>query len=291
MLFPKYDCFEKQYNNSSLKEYENFLHFELLRNKDEGRIENIAKFKEKSEKFWEKEKRNVEADIRIINLFVTNNSVLDDYMLIEKNTNMARGKQIQVLKNIHRQFLTYETVALENALAPNNLVSFQTFTKLPVFTKKEYTLINKGTKDEFPMKQWANIRYNKLVWETKDIYQRFFTSIPGLREEVNRVLSKIVLINVPDVFDNDQQRWCQSFGSHHIFRLYARKVEQCIQRIKDNLENNPTPRHYQCVCGSLLNKKNRAYHEQISLRHKNYLKYQQNSSNQQSSNHQCFKLN
>lgn len=267
-MFPKYEFFDKNYHNSSLRDYETFLHLELLRNQDEGNILDIQKFKEKSRLFWEEEKKKVEPNQRIINLFLQNNIVLDKYLdedIIEKKkikTNFEKGKQIQVLQNVYRQFEIYEKIALENALASNNLVSFQTFNKLPSLTNKEYTLIHKGTKDEFLMKQFQNIQLNKLVLETKDIHRRFFSSIPGLRKEVNNILSNIVQINIPDVYDNDQQRWCQSFGSHHIFRLYADKVKLLIDRLKDEKKTI-----YECPCGSKLLFKNKLHHERNALKH------------------------
>ena len=266
-MFPKYEFFDKQYHNSSLRDYETFLHLELLRNQDEGNIIDIQKFKEKSRLFWEEEKQKVEPNQRIINLFLANNIVLDEYIIDKNKTNFEKGKQIQVLQNIYRQFEIYEKVALENALAADNLVSFQTFNKLPSLTKKEYTIIHKGTQDEFQMKQFENIQLNKLIVETKDIHRRFFTSIPGLRKEVNNILSKIAQINIPDVYDNDQQRWCQSFGSHHIFRFYADKVKLCIDRLKDEIKTI-----YECPCGSKLLFKNKLHHERTGLKHKLYYK-------------------
>jgi DNA-directed RNA polymerase subunit RPC12/RpoP len=266
-MFPKYEFFDKQYHNSSLRDYETFLHLELLRNQDEGNIIDIQQFKENSRLFWEEEKQKVEPNQRIINLFLANNIVLDEYIIDKNKTNFKKGKQIQVLQNIHRQFEIYEKVALENALAADNLVSFQTFNKLPSLTKKEYTIIHKGTQDEFQMKQFENIQLNKLILETKDIYRRFFTSIPGLRKEVNNILSKIAQINIPDVYDNDQQRWCQSFGSHHIFRFYADKVKLCIDRLKDEMKTI-----YECPCGSKLLFKNKLHHERTGLKHNLYNK-------------------
>ena len=272
MIFPKYEYFEKQYNKSSLTDYESFLQLELARYYDEGKIDNINEFKARSERFWLKEKKNVEPNYRIVNLFLQNNTILDSYIDFQKNTNIENGKQLQVLTNVHRQFITYKTVALENALATNNSVSFQAFTKLPSITRKETIIVHKGTQHEFEMKQWENIRFNKLILETKDVYRRFFTSIPGLREEVNQMLSKIIQINVSDVYDNNQQQWCQSFGSHHIFQMYADKVFECIQSIKDKMYKLKLKKDsYQCICGCELKLRNKLYHEKNSSRHQMFV--------------------
>jgi hypothetical protein len=239
MIFPKFSNFRILTDNDSIEDYNQFLLREINHYQAMGEIKDVKAFKEMSKEFWDNEKKNTNAHPFLESLFQRNAKVLNKYLevvLDKRLSNTRRGKKLQTLKTAKTQMETYEKVAFQNAIDPSSRVNFQTFDKLLTMKAQEFAFAFKGTDEELKMERWDHMMINKLVKEVQDTSRHFFTSIPGFREEINEMLQGLVKLNVPDVYDNDQQQNCESFGSHQIFRMYAKQIQECMARVENEID-------------------------------------------------------
>jgi hypothetical protein len=213
---------------------------------------DMEQFQQNSDVYWEREKTCNWPRREIEVMFHDKESVLFDFyenvISDESLTNTQIGKKRQLLETILKQFTLYEEATHQES-------NTQAFNKLPSLRKIKKITIELGNCEDFVFDDESYKADNKLVMNTKDFKQAYFTSIPGLREEVKKTLDQVNSINVENVLDNDKQKQCKSFGTHHIFEWYIKQTKGVISGLNLHLSKRKTDT-YNCVCGSEDLKKN-----------------------------------
>ena len=243
--------FINKWNEEKLQEYE-----------AEGLISNIDDFKAKSRLFWTDEAKKTEPHSLVDKLLEGKRTIIDKYvgeLRFSELSNAMKGKKLQVLKTVQKQLELYETAALSYRQ------NYHVFLTLPTKRKHE--------KHSFPMMNgmppleiinFTHKQLNELVALSQDTNANFFKGISGLREDITATLKALDEIIVPNVYENDMQTCCQSFGAHHVFRYYKDITTKYIQDFKNELmmltdvtkalKKFKMNEEYKCVCGNIVKK-------------------------------------
>ena len=282
MYFLSYEQYklstQQEQEHTRQGEYEEFIQMKLQMYQKEGLIENIDVFTANSKKFWEEEELKTEPHEEMIAVFENHANVIDKYvseMNFDSLTNIQKSKKLLVLKTILKHFNDYEKGAIDDG---------RRFKRLPTKRKSEirgrHKSIHEGEEDLIITNE-NHKRLNAQAASAKDINGRKFVGIDGLRLEIDHVLKEAIKITVPNVLNNEKQSQCESFGSHHIFRMYQIQVQTHITELNARLQDclriktqNSKNEKYVCVCGKEVTRTNKSHHEKKSPVHLKFLENQ-----------------
>jgi hypothetical protein len=263
---------DEKTNRFTDKVYTDYINDSIEYYMTKGLIKHKLLFKHQSSEFWREEHKKTEPHYLIFEITNNKHSLLDDYVndiiTNPKLNNTQRGKKVQILKTLQKQFGLYETAAKDTDRT-------QAYNKLYTIRSEKSTFV-----DNLEFKKYDEIEKNALVRKSGDIKSVFFTNIKGLRQEINNTLQKVDDIVVPNVLNDDYTR-CKSLGTHHIFRWYYNKTQECIDKLNNFIEGklNIIPESsleikktlFTCACGSEdISTNGKARHER-SIRHMEFI--------------------
>ena len=136
----------------------------------------------------------------------------------------------------------YKTASLKEGYRPEytspdpltgELTTCQSYEQYLVF-EKLYT-IRKGNARNLEYNTDATEFKNSLVRATGDEHRKYFTRIPGLREEINNLLVDYIDICSRDKTTFWIKRTCASFGTHQLFALYAARIQKWLDELEPKL--------------------------------------------------------
>jgi hypothetical protein len=203
----------------------------------------------------------------LVQLFTDSAKAIDIYF--QQLSNVCDIKRcIKIFNKLSNELKKYEATSLQHTT--NKL-----FHGYIVF-EKLYTLRNPSSKNpnhDTDCTKW----YNDIVKQTGDVYRKYFTSIPGLREEINTMLLNNYsnYLNTEKGFHNFKKR-SAAFGTHHFFAMYAKKIQQyefasSLNLLKQHQKTGAQQWKRQrvtCVCGCKTDRGNLAIHMKTALHKK-----------------------
>ena len=218
---------------------------------------------------WETEKGNTHPHESITQLFESEGKAIDKFMQ-QRDMSVDHKTNINILKTTLSQLKLYEQESLgkEEASASEDVRNYIVFEKM--YSYRKNTLRN----PDFNSGRCKEI--NALIKETKDVQNKYFTKINGLREEISSILNAVAR------FGNYKEKWlrmqCQSFASHHVFALYAAKIQMCLNElnVKNMLMKNESKQKRLmkqkefviCECGESTTRSNLSKHPSFKIHQK-----------------------
>lgn len=232
-------------------------------------VSNVSSLQPDILEQWETEKGNTHPHESITQLFESHGKSLDKFME-QGDITVDHKTNITILKTTLSQLKLYEQESLgkEEASASEDVRNYIVFEKLYSYRKST------SRNPDFFSGRCKEI--NALIKETKDVQNKYFTKINGLREEIS------VILNAVARYGNYKEKWlrmqCQSFASHHVFALYAAKVQMCLNElnVKNMLMKNESKQKRLmkqkefviCECGESTTRSNLSKHPSFKIHQK-----------------------